>query len=422
MHRNRLLALLLALFILFTYFYPYPRETFAPFDDDHHAIIHRIRTISIGDENHTEERLFVPWMDRYNLSQFFDFYWYYTGGYQWHLQQMIDLIDVSQDRPIHSFDLSYTFDYFHEYPESGVIIDTAPDPFPSIFPRLLQTPSSLKKICQRLEIIDHWCPSHRYFKQRRRDLLTYGVYNVIIGNPAFHRVHYDEIIYLDDVPINQISFVTQILPRLIRLISLVPQTAVILSPYFNRKIPYIHQYVDLLTKHGLLSHGRRLVRLNPKKSYHAYVVYSTSTPRDDLVILHSIFLANYSSSNRKLILVIRNSLERKFSDDLIDIIHQFELPAHAQIRDYHSQAFYLPQIMNVFPQALVVIGLGNEILSSIIWCLPGTQIVEIGQKNMSSEFYEISLQLKFDYWLEGSTDLNDWRNLFLKIFTHLHNL
>jgi len=48
----------------------------------------------------------------------------------------------------------------------------------------------------------------------------------------------------------------------------------------------------------------------------------------------------------------------------------------------------------------------SHILSHIVWCLPGTYIIEIGQKTMRKDYYEISLQLKFNYWLALTTKTN----------------
>lgn len=433
-HRNR--WMFSCLVILLCCLYLRRKDLFgislSNFEHDHRLIIDRIRTIPTLDENQTELRMIHPWIARYNLTRFFNFYWYETGGYQWHTQQMIDLKHLSSDRSIYLFHSNYTLDYFNQHPQYGVVIDTALDPFALLFPPLPRTAWSLKDVCERLELFDHWYPCEMNFKRKSpsiaSDLITYGVYNVIIGNPSFDRLHYDEMIYLYDeqIPqINQISFVCQILPRLIRLLSLIPQTAVISSPYFNWKIPYIEQYMHLLIQRGLLRNGRRLIRINSKKSYHAYVIYATTSPRVDLLLLHSILIRKFSSEQRKSILILRNSLGKNISQQFIQIINQFEFPTrfqHLKIQEYHQQTFHLSQIANNFTQALIVIGFGDEIFSSIVWCLPRTQIIEIGQKNMTSEFYEISLQLKFDYWLTSSTDMDEFRNIFLKILTHLVNI
>ena len=69
--------------------------------------------------------------------------------------------------------------------------------------------------------------------------------------------------------------------------------------------------------------------------------------------------------------------------------------------------------------------MSNDILSHIIWCLPGTYIIEIGQKLMTIDYYEISLELKLNYWLTLTNKTNhidtiDFRNLIMKILTEFN--
>jgi hypothetical protein len=403
------------------------------------SIIHRIRDIPIVNQkyqfNITHEIIIddIPdWIYRYKISHLFNFYWLQTEGYKWHLQQMMDLKHLSKTRPIYSHNRTRIFDYLYHHPEHGVIIDTAPDPFQPIFSRLPQTSSSLKEICLHLELSNHWYPC---YEQRSSSifepLITYGLYNIIIGNPSLTKIHYDEIIYLFDDQFDkhdETLFVTQILPRLIRLLALVPQTAIILSPYFNSKIKYVNQYIDILVQRDILNDRKRLIKYNSGKSYHAYVVYSTSSPRFDLILLHHILTESQLSIQRELILIIRNNLDQENYNTIVQIIQQFELPVglnHLRIHEYDEKSYSIKQISQLFRQALIVIGMPSHALSHIVWCSSGTQIIEIGQKTMTTDYYEISLQLKFDYWLTLTTkthnqiDSVDFRNLMLKVFTHL---
>jgi capsular polysaccharide biosynthesis protein len=112
----------------------------------------------------------------------------------------------------------------------------------------------------------------------------------------------------------------------------------------------------------------------------------------------------------------------------VQIIQQFELPVglnHLRIHEYDEKSYSIKQISQLFRQALIVIGMPSHALSHIVWCSSGTQIIEIGQKTMTTDYYEISSQLKFDYWLTLTTkthnqiDSVDFRNLMLKVFTHL---
>ncbi len=375
------------------------------------------------------------WVNQYKISYLFNFYWLQTGGYQWHLQKMMDLKHISKNKQTYFHNLSYIFNHLYHHPEYGVIIDTASDPFQPIFSPLPRTSLSLNETCIRLEISNHWYPcytkpeliSSSIFKP----LITYGLYNVMIGVPSSEIIYYDEIIYLFDTQVetlNETFFVTQILPRLIRLLALVPQTAVILSPYFNSKIKYVNQYIDMLIQRGVLNDRKRLIKYNSTKSYHANVVYSTSSPRSDLILLNHILMGNQKSIRRELILIIRQNLDNKNYNEITEIINQFELPTNFEylhIHEYNEKSYSIKQISQLFRQALIIIGMPSHTLSHIVWCLPGTHIIEIGQKTMTTNYYDISLQLNFNYWLALTTktnqiDIIDFRNLIMKVFTYLN--
>jgi len=375
------------------------------------------------------------WIDQYKISYLFNFYWLQTGGYKWHLEKMMNFKNIPTNKQTYFHNLSYIFNYLYHYPEYGVIIDTASDPFQPIFSPLPQTSSSLNETCIRLEISNHWYPCYTKSEMISsfifKPLITYGLYNIIIGVSSSEDIHYDEIIYLFDnrlEKLNETFFVTQILPRLIRLLALVPQTAVILSPYFNSKIKYVNQYIDILIQRGLLNDRKRLIKYNSEKSYHAYVVYSTSSPRSDLILLHHILMGNQSSIRRELILIIRNNLKIESYNEIVQTINQLELPSdleYLHIHEYNEKSYSIKQISQLFRQALIVIGMPSHTLSHIVWCLPDTHIIEIGQKNMTTDYYDISLQLKLNYWLAVTTktneiDLIDFRNLIMKVFTYLH--
>jgi capsular polysaccharide biosynthesis protein len=111
----------------------------------------------------------------------------------------------------------------------------------------------------------------------------------------------------------------------------------------------------------------------------------------------------------------------------VQIINQFELSTglqYLQIHEYNEKSYSIKQISQVFRQALIVTGMTSQTLSHIVWCFPGTHIIEIGQKTMTTNYYEISLQLKFNYWLVSTRKTNqinmiNFRDLIMKVFTEL---
>jgi hypothetical protein len=410
------------------------------------VIINRIQDIPIPNQhvlfNITHQITIdgIPnWVNQYKISHLFDFYWLQTGGYKWHLQQMMDLKYLPPNKKAYIHNKTSILKYLYHHPDFGVIIDTAPDPFQPIFSPLPQTSSSLNETCQRLELSNHWYPCYRRSEVISssifKPLLTYGLYDIPISlsSSAPKHVHYDEIIYLFDNQfeiMNETFFVTQILPRLIRLLALVPQTAVFLSRHLNSKIKYVNQYMDILIQRGILADRKRLIKYNSETNYHAHVVYSTSSPRSDLILLQHILVGNQTSIRPELILIIRNNLDNNSYNEIVQTINQIELSSnfdYLRIHEYNEKSYSIKQITHFFRQALVVIGMSSHILSHIVWCLPGTHIVEIGQTTMTTDYYEISLQLKFHYWLALTTkttnqiDLIDFRNLMMKLFSYIED-
>jgi hypothetical protein len=241
--------------------------------------------------------------------------------------------------------------------------------------------------------------------------------------------NYDEIIYLFDSQqqiTNETFFVKQILPRLIRLLALVPETTLILLPYLNTKV-YVNQYVDILIERGLINDRKRFIEYNSKEIYHSKVLYSTSSPRSDLILLNQILIGNKTSIRREFILVIRNNFDDYSYNQIVQTINQFELPAdfeYLHVQEYNEKSYDLKQIRSLFQQARIVIGMPTHILSHIVWCLPRTHIIEIIQQNMTTDYYEISLQLKLNYWLAMITktnqiDIIDFRNLMMNVLTDI---
>ena len=195
------------------------------------SIINRIKSLPILHQKYEFNITYqikiddIPkWIYQYKISHLFNFYWLQTGGYKWHLQQMMDLKHVSKNRQLYFYNQTSLFNDLYHHLEYGIIIDTASDPFKPIFSPLPRTSSSLYQTCLQLAILDTWYPC--YTKSENispidfKPLITYGLYNVIIGSSSSsssERIHYDEIIYLFDnqyKKLNETYYIRQILPKI----------------------------------------------------------------------------------------------------------------------------------------------------------------------------------------------------------------
>ena len=84
----------------------------------------------------------------------------------------------------------------------------------------------------------------------------------------------------------------------------------------------------------------------------------------------------------------------------------------------------IKQIGDLFQQARIVVGMSTDLLSSIVWCQPDTHIIEFIQESMTTDYYEMSLQLNLHYWLAsvtrtGQIDTVDFRNVMLNVLTDI---
>jgi hypothetical protein len=405
--------------------------------------VNRIRDIIILDQNylfnitfHLTSNDLPKWLYQYQITHLFNFYWLQNGAYLWHLQRMMNL-QLETKRNINqknsdNFNQINIFDYLNLHPEYGIIIDTAADPIQPLFPPLPQTSLSLQKSCEEYPWLSNWYPCNTksliISSCSLKPLITYALYDVTIDinhQSLLKPIHYDEIVYIFDSNqqiSNETFFVQHILPRLIRLLALVPKTAVILLPYSNTKV-YINQYIDILIEQGLIDDKKRLIEYNSSQVYHTNALYSTSSPRSDIVLLNQILISNKETIRRELILIIRNQLDEGSFNQIIRTLNQFELPEdfeYLHIQEYHEKTYDLKQISHLFRQSRIIIGMPTDILSHIVWCQPHTHIIEIVQKKMTTNFYEISLQLQLNYWLVMTTKTNqidtvDFRNLMMKV-------
>ena len=412
--------------------------------------INHIRDILIVDQNHIFNVNYSykidgiqKWLNQYSITHLFNFYWLQNGGYLWHLQRMFDLkhSSINMTKNFHqtfteNSNQTNMFEYLYQHPEYGLILDTAFDPVQPLFFSLPQTSTSFEKTCRNSSGFNDWnvckikpeiMPSFSF-----KPLITYALYDVTIEKQSSTNGninHYDELIFLFNCTrqlTNETIFVRQILPRLIRLLALVPESSMILLPYLNTK-GYVSQYIDVLIERGLINDKKRFIEYYSNETYHSNVVYSTSSPRSDIILLNQILLSDKPPVRRELILVLRQDLDEESYSRIIQTINLFELPeelSYLYVHSYKEQSYDLKELGSLFQRARVIIGMPTHLLSHIVWCQPHTHIIEIIQPTMTTDYYEISLQLQLNYWLVTTTGMNridiiDFRNLMMKVLADI---
>ena len=362
------------------------------------------------------------WIEQYRLRQFFNFHRLQNGAYRWYLQRLLDM-QVHVDEPrmnlpgqvFHEhFDRQQTFVYLQHHPERGVVIDSAPDPVQALFAPLPRADVPLENLSTEFRWLRQWYPCHtrleRIHSEPWSPSITYALCNVTIDDgfrsPSSQTHHSNESIHLvhsEQQASTQLGFVRQFLPRLIRLLALVPSTAPMLVPFLNTNV-YIGQHLDILVERGLVANKQRFISYNASVRYHADAVYSTST--------------RTHSHHRRT--AARNGVRRHRSSHWhVPIFRRVRSSAHLSIQEriesYQTNRRFISTSSHRRRHAH---------RSSLVWCQPDTHMIEIIQEHMTADYYEMSLQLNLHYWPASVTrtkqiDTVDFRNVMLKVLTNM---
>jgi len=421
-------------------------------NDDVEQWIDNVRDIAILNENflfNISYRITITdvpeWISQYNLMHFFNFLWLQNDAYRWHLQQLMNFRDrlinrtFPPARRISHEDLRSSenvFQLIEHQPLNGILLDTAADPISSIFPPLPRTSSSLKQFCEENFLTQRFSPcsirsEKLSFTSHFQTLITYALYNVVLSGQTLSTHHYNELVYLnnENKSLNSMDIVQGILPSLIRLLALVPKTAVFLLPNSFENDSIIDQYLNIFIERDLISTKQRFIRLNSSISYHSYALYSTSTDRSDIVLLQNVLLTSKSAPRRELILVLEKHFDSTSYNGIIQTINQFELPAeyeYLHLHEYKEMKLNVKQIADLFRRSRIIIGMPSDLLSNLVWCFPGTHLIEVANNNLKIDSYRMSVQLQVNYWLvrvtrQNRVDIDDFRTLLLKVLTNIDN-
>ncbi|CAF0773499.1 unnamed protein product [Didymodactylos carnosus] len=414
------------------------------------------------------------WLVLYCITHLFDYRWFETGAYEWHLQRMYAL---NNNKKLTTGIKSKIFvndilTYLNHHLEQGVIIDSAQHLFNPLFHPMPQTGSSLDYTCTEMKLTDSYLPC----KTRRPEIvslssltttytLTAGIYDAFIDTcgTIYTQIaqflkrdcsnsvittktsHYNELINVINVHMtNPTCFVVQILPKIIRLLAVTPESALLLLPS-NVKI--IEEYVNVLIERGLIDKNRtRLINYESNKIYHANVVYhSENAPyttileqyryhRSDMQLLHRTLSNVLVQKSRDLIIIIKSHTKVVSNyNNLIQTINQVILPGnfdYLKIQEFIANEGHINEHIKQFQRARIVIGIHGDELVNIIYCKPGIHVIEIGHEQMSDVYFQIATHSNHKYWLAIGhketeekifVDTADIRNILLKLYSEIDN-
>ncbi|CAF0752958.1 unnamed protein product [Didymodactylos carnosus] len=446
-----------------------------------HAFIDTVRDMPAVGNNYHQDSLNIsktvsfqgmkPWLVHYRVTHLFDYRWFETGAYEWHLQRLNALnnnnkLIIESKIKIHVDDI---LTYINHHPEQGVVIDSAQHLFNPLFHSLPETGSLLDYTCTKMQLTENYLPC----KTKRPEIIslltsttTYtlivGIYDVFIdkcgtistqiaqflkqdcsnSDTTAETIHYNELIHVVGMHMtNPAYFVAHFLPKIIRLLAVTPETALLLLPL---NVQIIREYVDLLVNRGLLDKNRtRLVNYESNKFYHVDVVYyfddapstlsaNSHYHRSNMQLLHRTLSDDLVMKSRDLIIVIKSRAKMASNyNSLIQIIHQLVLPDdlnYLQVHEFIANEGNVNEHIRQFQRARIVIGIHSEELVNIVYCKPGTHLVEIGYEHMSDMYFKIATHSDHKYWLaigHGETsetihvDIDDFRNILVKLYNEI---
>ncbi len=430
------------------------------------------------------------WVQRYNVNHLFDWTWHKNGDYRRcrtssiRLSQSAISIDKSQSPTV----VNDVLDYFRSHSDEGCIVDNVAR-LSNLKPHPLPLARSLSATCSSLNIdrqwilcskpqseLDDWLPSTKRF-------VTIAVFNAFVDSGHCHSevpgtvfteratFHFqrwtnnpcanDPIVNIPKIQpdyrhtelIDSIGtylhapghFGPQQLPRLLRLLATVPQTAKVLVAKGGIADPLI----DVLIERGVVTRDR-IVQFDKKiRPYHfANIVYrSESWPflkdknnshhihdRTDMQLVHRVMSPIQLISNEKkdrIILIKREDghprsiIEHSYMNIFMQsALNKSKLSSHLHIEIFEARG-HIRDHINLFRRARVIVGPHGAGMMNILWSSPGTHVVEVGYTTGMTfpEMYaEMSLHLEHHYWIcKGHGDYSSPIHIDMDDFIYIFN-
>jgi hypothetical protein len=405
------------------------------------------------------------WVQRYNVNHLFDWTWHKNGEFRRCRTSITRLPRLSSCISQSTKVVNDVLDYFLFHPDEGCIVDNVAR-LPNLIPHPLPQARSLSDTCSSLHIdrqwilcskpqseLDNWLPSTKRF-------VTIAVFNAFVDSghchsevpgtvfterATFHLQRWtnkqcanDAIIKIPKIEpeyrhtelIDSIGtylqepghFGPEQLPRLLRLLATVPQTAKVLVAKGGIADPLI----DVLVEQGIVTRDRILqFDKTTRPNHFANIVYrSESWPylkdkdnshyvydRTDMELVHRVITNNQLLTIDKKDSVILIKREDGHARSIIEhsdmaafmeyALNKSKISLNLHIKIFEARGHIRDHIA-LFRRARVIVGSHGAGMMNILWSSPGTYVVEVGYTTGMTfpEIYaQISLHLEHQYWI-----------------------
>lgn len=243
-------------------------------------------------------------------------------------------------------------------------------------------------------------------------------------HPNIH--YYDHLASaIQAYPFSKGHHLHEVLPRIIWLNSILPPEVKILSA----QNPFTHRYVELLERTGVLKPDRLVkwggmhVFSSWNHVYQANHLYwasewpacndgnphnggtSTYYPKEMLIPVHKAFVPeDIPLTERNVILVIQRKRDARRLTNHLQLLFALEqeFPTH-QVRVFDASG-PLSTHIDQFRKARVVIAPHGAGLANVVFCSPGTTVIELGfdstkYMDMDNMYFKVANGLELDYWM-----------------------
>jgi hypothetical protein len=441
----------------------------------------------------SEAVIFEPWkipewVQRYNVNHLFDWTWHKNRDFKrcrssiFGLPQSLTCIHQSLTV------VNDVLDYFLSHPDEGCIVDNVAR-LPNLIPHPLPRAHSFSDACTSLNInhqwilcskprseLDNWLPATKRF-------VTIAVFNAFVDSghchsevpgtvftecATFHLQRWTNNLCANDpiVKIPKIEpeyrhtelidsigtylqapghFGPQQLPRLLRLLATVPETAKVLVAKGGIADPLI----DVLVERGVVTRDR-IVQFdkNTRPNHFANIVYrSESWPylkgkeyahyvhdRTDMQLVHRVMAPSELLANDKKDCIIlikredgdaRSIIEHSYMAEFMEsTLNKSKISSHLHIEIFEARG-HIRHHIALFRRARVIIGPHGAGMMNILWSSPGTHVVEVGYTTgmtLPEMYAEMSLHLEHQYWIcKGHGDYSSPIHVDMDDFIYIFN-
>jgi hypothetical protein len=425
------------------------------------------------------------WVLERGVAHLFDWTWLRNGAYTRHLQKLSTLSKNSHFSPSGMAVVNDARDYLSKNADVGVIVDDfpqLPNPVPHPLPRTAST-ISWNEMCGRLNIASQWLACKISPEQLSTAMpyttrfVNVAVYNGFVDSGSCHEAvpgtlfsnratfHFQRwtnngchngpiggtrgsIVEHDEVADSLGTYASafghfpnQQMPRLLRMLATASNTTKALVAQGG----IADALMDLLVERKVITPDRIVRWQGGGQTHFGRVVYRSEAwpyldgekygnylhDRTDMELMHRVFIDDLPDAQRTSVVIVKRDGGRAIENHNGVVQAAEDLKTEWMKVEIFEAKGGLRDHMEMFKRARVVIAPHGAGLINLMWCKPGTHIVEVGYHTgmtLPSMYYEMASHSGHVYWLVSGrgdyaskihVDIAEMRDVMKQIFEEI---